>query len=119
MTAFDFKILPDSAGEKLPSRLIPKACFTTDDQSEFSCESYRASDGSVGAGIWECAPCKMDIESYPVNEKMTIISGRLVLTHDNGREEVFGPGEVLFVAKGAKFTWHITDYLSKFYMTSA
>ena len=114
-----FKILPDSAGEKKPSRLIPKACFTTDDQEETTTRFYDADDGSVAAGVWECAPCKMDIDSYPVNEMMTIIAGALTMTNSEGVEETFGPGEVVFVSKGSKMTWHITERLSKYYMTSS
>ena len=34
MTLTTFKILPDAAGEKVPSNLIPKACFTTDATDE-------------------------------------------------------------------------------------
>lgn len=114
-----FKISPESGAGRVPSRLIPKACFTTDDTSEFTTPFYTRPDGAVAAGLWEGAPCKMEIESYPVNEKMTIISGELVLTHHNGVEEVFGPGEVVFVAKGAAFTWHVTTYMRKYFMTAA
>lgn len=113
-----FKILPDNNASRKPSGLIPKACFTTDDKSEFTTSFFAAPDGSVAAGLWEGAPCKMEIESYPANEKMTIISGELVLTHSNGTEEVFGPGEVVFVTKGAAFTWHITKYMRKYFMTA-
>jgi len=49
---------------------------------------------------------------------MTIISGALTITNAEGIEERFGPGEVVFVPKGSKLTWHITERLSKYYMTS-
>jgi len=114
-----FKISPEAGTGLVPSQLIPKACFTTDDTSEFTTPFYTAPDGTVAVGLWEGAPCKMEIESYPVNEKMTIISGELVLTHHNGVEEVFGPGEVVFVTKGAAFTWHVTKYMRKYFMTAA
>jgi hypothetical protein len=34
MTASTFKIIPDSAGEKKPSSLIPKPCFTSEETDE-------------------------------------------------------------------------------------
>ena len=114
-----FKIVPEPAVEGTPSRLIPKACFTGDDTTEVTYSFYETPDGATAAGVWECAPCKMEIESYPVNEQMTIIAGKLVLTNEDGVEETFGPGEVVFASKGSKFTWHITEHLKKFYMTSA
>lgn len=119
MTPNTFKIVPDAAGDRQPSTLIPKACFTTDDTEETTMRFYAAEDGSVASGIWECSPCKVDIPSYPVNEMMTIISGSLTITNADGVEETFGPGEVVFAAKGAKMTWHITERLKKYFMTAA
>ena len=119
MSASTFKIVPDSAGEKRPSELIPKANFTTDESNETTMRFYDAEDGSVASGVWECPPCKVEIPSYPVNEMMTIISGAVTITNADGVEETFGPGEVVFVSKGSKMTWHITERLRKYYMTSA
>ena len=118
MSVSTFKIPPEASAEKKPSRLIPKACFTTEDTEETTCRFYEAEDGSVASGVWECGPCKLDIDSYPVNEMMTIISGALIMTNADGVEETFGPGEVVFVAKGSKMNWHITERLAKYYMTS-
>ena len=119
MTAQTFKILPDSDGEKKPSKLIPTSCFTTEETDETTMRFYTAEDGSVASGVWECPPCKVEIESYPINEMMTIISGSLTITNADGVEETFGPGEVVFASKGSKMTWHITERLKKYYMTSA
>ncbi len=119
MTENTFKIPLESAGEKKPSRLIPKACFTTEDNDETTQSFYEAEDGSVATGVWECPPCKVDIDNYPVNEMMTIISGALIMTNAEGVEETFGPGEVVFVPKGSKLTWQITERLKKYYMTSS
>ena len=119
MTENTFKIPLESAGEKKQSRLIPKACFTTEDNDETTLSFYEAEDGSVATGVWECPPCKVDIDNYPVNEMMTIISGALIMTNAKGVEETFGPGEVVFVRKGSKLTWQITKRLRKYYMTSS
>ena len=118
MSASTFKIVPDFAGEKKPSRLIPKGCFTTDQTDETTMRFYDAEDGSVASGIWECPPCKVDIPSYPVNEMMTIISGALTIANSDGVEEDFWPGEVVFVSKGSRMTWQITERLRNYYMTS-
>lgn len=113
-----FKIPPVPTDAKKPSRLIPKSRFTTEDTEETTCRFYEQDDGLVASGVWECAPCKVEIDNYPVNEMMTIISGALTLTNAEGVEERFGPGEVVFLSKGSKLTWHITERLSKYYMTS-
>ena len=118
MTQAIFKISQEPKGETVPSNLIPKSSFTTDDQEETTTPFYSAEDGSVSAGIWECAPCRVEISAYPVDEMMTIISGSLTITNADGVEETFGPGEVVFASKGAPMTWHITARLKKYFMTS-
>ena len=100
MTSDTFKILPEPENDPVPSSLIPKSAFTTGDTDETTTPFYRAEDGSVTAGIWECPPCKIEIGSYPVNEMMTIISGSVTMTNADGVVETFGPGEVLFASKG-------------------
>ena len=114
-----FKISLELEEEKKPSTLIPKTCFTTEDNDETTQSFYESEDGSDATGIWESPPCKVDIDNYPVNEMMTIISGALILTNSEGVEETFGPGEVVFLKKGSKLTWQITERLRKYYMTSS
>ena len=114
-----FKIDPNAAGEKKPSRLAPKASFTTDATDETTMSFYEAEDGSVSSGVWECPPCKFEVPSYPVNEMMTIVSGALTITNADGVVETFGPGEVVFAVKGSEMTWEITERLVKYYMTSS
>lgn len=119
MTTMTFKILPNAVGEKKPSNLIPTECFTTDQTDETTTTFYESEDGSVGSGVWECPPCKVEIDAYPIEEMMVIISGSLVITGSDGVEETFGPGEVVFAPKGARMTWHIKERLRKYYMTAA
>jgi len=114
-----FRISPAPEGEMDPSDLIPRECFTTDDRREVCRPFFDTADQSVLTGVWECAPCRMEFEDYPVHEMMTVISGSVTLTHADGRAETFTAGDVFFVAKGAKLTWQITETLRKFYMIVA
>ena len=106
-------------GDMLPSSLIAAEAFTTDDHSESIFTVYQSEDGAVMSGIWACAPCLQDIPAYPVNEMMTIISGSLTLTDGDGKSCTYGPGDSLFVPKGAGFTWNITESLKKYFMNCA
>lgn len=99
-----------------PSNLTPVEAFTSDDHTEINHTFFATGDESILTGVWECAPCKEEIESYPVHEMMTVISGSVTLTDENGKAETFTTGDVFFIAKGAKCTWHITQTLRKFYM---
>ena len=102
-----------------PSDMTPPEAFTTDDKSELDHKFYQTDDESILTGVWECAPCKEEIESYPVHEMMTVISGSVTLTDADGQAETFTSGDTFFIAKGTKCTWHITEKLRKFYMMAA
>jgi hypothetical protein len=62
-----FNTVPDVDGESRPSRLMPKVCFTTEENDETTQSFYEAED--------------------------------------------------VFVSKGSKLTWHITERRHKYYMT--
>ena len=102
-----------------PSDMTAPETFTTDDQTESNHTFFQTDDESILSGVWECAPCKEEIESYPVHEMMTVISGSVTLTNADGKPETFTSGDMFFVAKGTKCTWHITEKLRKFYMIAA
>ena len=99
-----------------PSNLTNPKSFTSADHTERNHTFFATLDESVLSGVWECAPCKEEIESYPVHEMMTVISGSVTLTTADGHAETFAAGDVFFVPKGTKCTWHITKTLRKFYM---
>ena len=99
-----------------PSSLVAPECFTTDDKTESISHHYAADDGSILSGVWECAPCKEEIEAYPVHEMMTVLDGSVTLTDADGHAETYEAGDTFFMPKGARCTWEITKTLRKFYM---
>ncbi len=108
---------PESGMQPAP-RTEPEA-FTGDDSHELNHTFFQTADESILSGVWECAPCKEEIESYPVHEMMTVLSGSVTLTDADGKAETFTAGDTFFVAKGTKCTWQITETLRKFYMIAA
>lgn len=121
MTHQSFRLLADgdpSAGMG-PSNMVEPGAFTGDDQSELNHTFFATPDESILSGVWECAPCKEEIESYPVHEMMTVISGSVTLTNADGQSETFTAGDSFFIPKGSKCVFHITEKLRKFYMIAA
>lgn len=116
MPAQTFRLLPEPALPMEPSDFTGADAFTTDDRTELNRTHFSTVDESVLSGVWECAPCREEIEAYPVHEMMHVISGSVTLTHPDGTAEVFGPGDTFFIQKGAPCTWEITERLRKFYM---
>jgi uncharacterized cupin superfamily protein len=117
MTDIDFRLVP--APDMEVSDLTPPDAFTTDDKTELNHTVFATKDESILSGVWECAPCREVVESYPVHEMMTIITGSLTLTHKDGRAEVFTAGDTFFIAKGSYCIWEITQTLRKYYMIAA
>ena len=111
-----FRIAPSPDGEMELSDLTPPENFTADDHTELSKTFFQTPDESVLTGVWECAPCRMEIDDYPVHEMMTGISVSVTLTHAYGHAETFTTADVFFLAKGTQCTWHVTETLRKFYM---
>lgn len=113
-----FRLLSDGdpvAGMQ-KSDLTPPDTFTSDDHSELNHTFFATPDNSVLSGVWECAPCREEIDSYPVHEMMTVISGSVTVTNAGGHAETFTAGDTFFIAKGAKCIWQIDETLRKFYM---
>lgn len=115
MAATTFRMVPDPTG-MAPSTMTPAEAFTSADQTERNLTVFATEDESILAGIWECAPCREEIDAYPVHEMMTVISGSVTLTHPDGRAETFTSGDTFFIAKGSPCVWEITETLRKFYM---
>ncbi|MFQ5784372.1 MAG: cupin domain-containing protein [Alphaproteobacteria bacterium] len=118
MTNKAIRLLPegDPVTGMQPSNLTEPETFTTDDHTELNHTFFATADESILAGVWECAPCKEEIESYPVHEMMTVISGSVTVTNADGQAETFVSGDVFYIPKGTKCIWHITETLRKFYM---
>ena len=121
MAQKSFRFLPedDSRVDMQPSDFTPVGAFTTDDHREVNHYFHREADDSILCGIWESAPCREEIEGYPVHEMMLILSGSLTVTNADGEAETFTAGGSLFIPKGAKITWHITETLKKYYLIAA
>ncbi len=121
MASKGFRLLSDGdpATGMQPSNLTPPEAFTSENHTEINHTFFATEDESVLSGVWECAPCKEEIDSYPVHEMMTVISGSVTLTNADGQSETFTSGDVFFIPKGTKCTWHITETLRKFYMIAS
>ncbi len=102
-----------------PSNLVSAEAFTTSDHSETISHHYTNDDQSILTGVWECAPCREEIDAYPVHEMMTVLAGSVTVTDADGNAETYEKGDTFFIPKGAPCTWEITKTLRKFYMIAA
>lgn len=112
-----FKVQPDAA--LTPSSFTSRDAFTSDDKTEINhfYHNYTGQSDSQNrlAGVWECAPCREEIKSYPVDEMMTVVAGSVTVTEAGKPSATFVAGDSFFIAKGTECVWHITETLRKFY----
>jgi len=116
-----YRLLPngDPKTGMVPSTLTDAGAFTTSDHTELNHTFFATGDESILSGVWECAPCREEIDAYPVHEMMTVISGSVTLTDSVGEAQTFTSGDTFFIAKGTPCVWEITETLRKFYMIAA
>ncbi|MEM7171654.1 MAG: cupin domain-containing protein [Pseudomonadota bacterium] len=121
MTEQSFRLLANGHPETGmgPSDMVAVEAFTSADHTETIHSFFETKDESILSGVWECAPCREEIDAYPVHEMMTVISGSVTLTHPDGTSETFTAGDSFFIPKGSPCVWEITETLRKFYMIAA
>lgn len=71
--------------------------------------------GQFMTGVWECQAGTMKLTDYPFDEFCHIISGKVIITDEDGHTEAFGPGDVFTIEKGFKGTWHMPEIVRKYY----
>jgi len=115
MTNIPFRIDPHPS-DMAVSTMAEAEAFTTDDHTELNRTHYTSPEETTYAGVWECAPTHEDIDAYPVHELMTIVSGKITLTHKDGTKEHLAAGDSFYIGKGTPVVWEITETLRKIYM---
>ncbi len=100
----------------VPSHLASAEAFTTADTTELISHAYASDDSGILVGVWQCAPCREEIDAYPVNEMMTVLEGSVTVTDESGKAQTYTAGDTFFIPKGAPCVWEITRTLRKFYM---
>jgi uncharacterized cupin superfamily protein len=114
------RLQPNPAAGMTPSDFTPPEAFTSGDTTEINHTSFATDDQSILVGVWECAPCREEIDAYPVHEMMTVLSGSVTLTDpDGGTSEIFTAGDTFFMPKGTRCIWEITETLRKYYMIAS
>ncbi|MDP6190079.1 MAG: cupin domain-containing protein, partial [Gammaproteobacteria bacterium] len=118
MTTKVLRLLPD--GDPVTgmqaSDMTDTDAFTTSEKHETNHTFFQTDDGAILSGVWECAPCREEIDAYPVHEMMTVLSGSVTLTNADGSSDTFSQGDTFFIAKGTQCIWEITETLRKYYM---
>ncbi|MBS0564589.1 MAG: cupin domain-containing protein [Proteobacteria bacterium] len=71
--------------------------------------------GGLYCGIWESTPGKWRI-AYDEWEYCRILSGRSVITDENGAEHRIGPGDSFILRPGFRGSWEVIETTRKDYV---
>ena len=72
----------------------------------------RSADRTCMTLLWDCT-AGLFRWVYDQDETIHIIEGGVILTLDDGRIEVLGPGDVVFFPAGSSATWRVDAYVRK------
>jgi len=63
--------------------------------------------GDINVSIYEAKPLKLKLRDYPIDEFVTVVSGKLILTAEGGAPQHFDVGQSVMVPKGFTGTWEM------------
>lgn len=75
---------------------------------------YSDADNRFFAGVWESTPGKWRV-SYTEEEFCTLLTGKAVLTGEDGHAETFVAGDAFVIPSGFVGTWETVEPVRKFY----
>ncbi|MFM2355801.1 MAG: hypothetical protein RLZZ528_1537, partial [Pseudomonadota bacterium] len=102
------RLTPDAA-PPVTERPAPEKVISGD--PVFTTWNVEERDG-LYCGIWQSTPGSWRI-SYDEWEYCRILSGRSVITDDNGAEHALGPGDSFILRPGFRGTWEVIETTRK------
>lgn len=63
--------------------------------------------GDINVAIYEAKPLKLRLRDYPIDEFVTVVSGKLILTAEGEAPQHFDAGQSVLVPKGFTGTWEM------------
>ena len=68
---------------------------------------------TVQIGVWEADQFAYHIKNYPWTEYVLMISGRVVITNDDGTQNEFRAGDTFVIPKGFTGIWDVREPMKK------
>lgn len=110
-----FALTPDGPKGLEPCQVVPAESLLSAAPTEQG--AVLLSEGTQTCGIWEATPYAERMQDYPFNEMAHILTGCVVITPDDGKAQVFGPGDTYFMQKGFNGRFEVTETCRKYYFT--
>jgi len=77
---------------------------------------FKNDAGTMTVGLWDCQAFDgAEMTPFPCHEFVVMAAGEVTILEPDGVAQTFGPGDAFFVPKGTLCSWHVPDYIRKFY----
>lgn len=72
--------------------------------------------GTMSVGLWDCQAFDGDeMGPFPCHEFVVMAEGEVTIREPGGIAQTFQAGDVFFVPKGTICSWHVPNYIRKFF----
>ena len=99
--------------------MAPKPTCIEGDQQEASVTLCSHDNGRVQIGVWECTPGRFTADRSGGAEFCHFLSGKVEMTHIDGRKETLGPGDAINLPQGWQGEWRVIEHVRKIYVITA
>ena len=80
---------------------------------KFTFEDNHSGDILVRVGVWEAGTGKIAINNFPFTEYVLMISGRVIVTDNDGTTREFVAGDTFVIPKGWSGNWNVKERMKK------
>lgn len=87
-----------------------------DNPGEYYNTQFVGADPALTVGVWAADAYEIEVESYPMDEMFVVLSGAITLTTEHAGRQVFLPGDMVALRRGARLTWSQVDGTRKVYV---
>jgi uncharacterized cupin superfamily protein len=75
--------------------------------------AYESKDKKFLVALWESGPGVLQTDSYPNDEYVLVLEGRLAITNKSGKKDEFKAGDSFVIPKGWAGTWDMKTKFKK------
>lgn len=79
----------------------------------FVFEDIHSGDVIVKVGVWEAGAGKVNLNNFPFTEYVLMISGRVIVTEQDGTSREFGAGDTFVIPRGWSGEWDVQHRMKK------
>ncbi len=78
-------------------------------------EFFTNDDETMTVGLWDCQASEGQMEPFPSHEFVVMVAGEVTIQEPGGISQTFKAGDAFFVPKGTECSWHVPQYVRKFF----